>query len=120
MQDNHIDWGLEKGKIYDVLTEGKAFYACYKVYIQIFSYCMYIFAVAGAFLSLKRPKAAYGMFLRLTMLGVILFFMLWESKSRYIFNFTPVFMLAAIYGAEEIKNRKILINSSVKINLGKH
>lgn len=120
MQDNHIDWGLEKGKIYDVLTEGRAFYACYKVYIQIFSYCMYIFAVAGAFLSLKRPKAAYGMFLRLTMLGVMLFFMLWESKSRYIFNFTPVFMLAAIYGAEEIKNRKILINSSIKINLGKH
>lgn len=105
MQDEHISWGIKKGKIYDWLIGGRKYNGLFKIYTQVYTYIMHIFVIAGALLSIKKPKADYAMFLRLTMLGVILFFMLWESKSRYILNFTPVFMLAAIYGAEEIKKR---------------
>jgi hypothetical protein len=105
MQDNHIEWGKQKGAVYDWLIDGREYNSLYRIYTQIFAYCIYIFAIAGALFGMKKSKADYAMFLRLTMLGVIFFFMLWESKSRYIFNFTPMFMLAAIYGLEEIKKR---------------
>ncbi len=104
MQDNHIEWGINKDSvIYDTFTPGRAYNNIYKLYIQIFVYCMYIFAAMGALLSLKKPEPDYAMFLRLIMLGVMLFFMLWESKSRYLLNFSPVFMLAAIYGMQAVK-----------------
>ncbi len=32
----------------------------------------------------------------ISVLGVILFLMMWEARSRYLFNFVPVFMLCAI------------------------
>lgn len=106
MQDNHIEWGINKDSvIYDVLTPGRVYSNIYKLYIQLFVYCMYIFAAIGALLSLKKPKPDYAMFLRLIMLGAMLFFMLWESKSRYLLNFTPVFMLAAIYGIQAVRER---------------
>ena len=103
MQNNHIEWGINKGKIYDFISVSGSQYSMYNIYIVVFAFCMYIFAVAGGVFNLKENKSDCGMFLRLTMLGVIFFFMMWESKSRYILNFTPVFMLAAIYGLEEIK-----------------
>lgn len=105
MQDEHISWGIKKGNIYEWLIGGRKYNALFKIYTQIYTYIMHIFVIAGALLSIKKSKADYAMFLRLTMLGVIFFFMLWESKSRYILNFTQVFMLAAIYGAEEIRNK---------------
>lgn len=107
MQDNHIEWGINRNGVYNIVSTSGRFYPVYNIYIVVYAFCMYIFAVAGSILSIKKPKVDFAMFLRLTMLGVILFFMLWESKSRYLFNFTPVFMLAAIYGAEEIKRRII-------------
>lgn len=107
MQDNHIAWGIEKGAIYDVLTPGREYYPVYKVYALLYVFCMYIFAAAGALAALKAPKADSAMFLRLTMLGAMLFFAMWENNPRYLLNFTPVFMLAAIWGLEAIKDRYI-------------
>lgn len=104
MQNDHISWSIEKGGLFDYLTDGRKFYGFYKIYTQVFSYCIYFFAIAGSLIRLKRPKADHSMFLRLTMLGVILFFMIWESKSRYLLNYTPVFMMAAVGGLEEIEN----------------
>lgn len=105
MQDEHISWGIKKGMLYDGLITGRKYNNLFKIYTQVFTFIMHIFVIVGGLFSIKKPKADYAMFLRLTMLGVILFFMLWESKSRYILNFTPVFMLAAIYGIEEINKR---------------
>lgn len=107
MQNEHIAWGIKKGGIYDGLITGRKYNNLFKIYIQLFTFTMHVFAAAGALLSIKRPKADGAMFLRLIMLGVLFFFMLWESKSRYLLNFTPVFMLAAICGAEAIhRSRK--------------
>lgn len=104
MQDNHISWSIEKRGLFDFLTDGRKYYGFYKIYTQAFTYCIYFFAIAGGLMRLKKPKADDGMFLRLTMLGIILFFMIWESKSRYLLNYTPVFMMAAVGGLEEIED----------------
>ena len=103
MQDDHIIWGINKGRLYDGLIAGRKYNKLFKIYVQIFTFCMHIFAVAGGLLRIRNPKNDHAMFLRLTMLGAMCFFMIWESKSRYILNFTPVFLLAAIYGAQAVQ-----------------
>ncbi len=114
MQSAHIQWGLNQDGIYKWIVASREYYPIYNIYILIYNFCMYIFAVAGGALNLKRSKTDYGMFLRLTMLGVMFFFMMWESKSRYILNFTPVFMIAAICGLEEI--RKLFLQKNTVNN----
>ena len=103
MQDAHIGWGIEKGKVYDGLIAGRKYNNLYKIYIQVFTFTMHVFCVVGGLFSIKRPKEDFAMLFRLIMLGVMVFFMLWETNSRYILNFTPVFMLTAIYGADKIE-----------------
>ena len=102
MQEIHVNWGLEKGGIYEALSNGRPYNPLFNVYTVIFTLCLNIFAAIGGLSALKKPEADNGMFLRLIMLGTILFFMMWETKSRYILNFTPVFILAAIYGLQTL------------------
>lgn len=103
MQYNHIEWGMNRSTVYDFLVKDREHYSIYKIYIQVFAYILFMLCAAGALLRIRSPRADYAMFLRLTVLGAMLFFMLWESKSRYVLNFMPVVMLSAIYGLREIK-----------------
>ncbi len=102
MQSVHMDWVLKKGGLFDFLSADREHYSLYNIYIVVYIFCIFIFVAAGGIFALRSPKADYGMLLRLTLLGAVIFFMLWESKSRYILNFAPVFMLSAVYGLEGI------------------
>ncbi len=102
MQNVHMEWVLKKGGLFDFLSANREYYSLYNIYIAVYIFCLFVFIGAGGVYALHSPKADYGMLLRLTLLGAMIFFMLWESKSRYILNFAPVFMLSAVCGLESI------------------
>lgn len=41
--------------------------------------------------------------MQIAVFGLFLFFLIWETRSRYLVNFVPVFILLGIDGAEKIK-----------------
>ena len=41
---------------------------------------------------------------RLALLGVFLFFLIWEARWRYFSNFVPIVMLCAITGLESVSD----------------
>lgn len=95
-----------ENKIYEwILTSGK-YYPLYYTYVTVYIVVIYSLSAAGALKSMKKKDRGYGSFLRLAMFGTILFFMMWESKSRYLFNMAPVFMLAALPGMNEKLSEK--------------
>ena len=56
MQDAHIDWGFERGGIYDFIIKDREFYPLFNIYTVIFVYVLYIFAAAGALCGVKLRK----------------------------------------------------------------
>ena len=63
-------------------------------------------------------KRKYGMtaWLRIGIFGMFLFFAVWEANSRYLFNFTPLYILLSTEGLAELseKLRKKRENRGVK------
>lgn len=45
----------------------------------------------------------------LSVFGLILFLLIWETRSRYIINYIPIFILLASYGMDYIYNRIVKV-----------
>lgn len=76
----------------------KYFY-CYSNGFQLFiMFSILISLLSGCF----KSKVNFVTFLKITLFGVFIFFMIWETRSRYLYNFTPVMLLIAACGVENI------------------
>ena len=53
----------------------------------------------------SRPGAAA--LINIMIFGVLLFFAFWETKSRYLLNFTPMFFLCGIDGLKAVLAVKV-------------
>nr|DAL78460.1 MAG TPA: putative integral membrane protein [Caudoviricetes sp.] len=86
----HIDGG-ENSLLRKFITDTSAFrYICEVYHIAM------LFAITGGFLKAyddKKTKVNDVWLLRIIFVGVFFFFELWETRSRYLVNFTPVFLL---------------------------
>ena len=64
--------------------------------------------VVGAFLS--RKDRSIIMVVKLSILGLTLFLLIWETRSRYLINYLPVLFICFIYSLDQIskiKKRKL-------------
>lgn len=102
---NHINSKDEKGNEIEnrnilfefVLKDGK-YHNVFYIYSNSLHMCMLMLIVTSAFLSAKKRKITNMTLIHGIIFGVVLFFMIWETRSRYLFNFTPLFILAAVNG----------------------
>lgn len=60
-------------------------------------------------LSHINKKDIYHFSLNLSVFGIILFLLMWETRSRYILNYIPIFILLATYAIDYIYLNKTLI-----------
>ena len=95
-----------------VLADGK-----YKQYYLYFSQIMQITILLFILISLIRDiyskeNDMYRFSLSLAMFGIMLFLMIWETRSRYIVNYIPIFILLTTYGIDCIYNirYKVILN----------
>lgn len=44
-------------------------------------------------------------YLKLTLIGLVIFFLLWENRSRYIFNYIPIFILIIVDFYNNLKEK---------------
>lgn len=60
------------------------------------------FLVVGAVLDLNEYKNTKLAVLRLTVIGILLFILMFEGRSRYLMNHLPIFILLAVYGLDRL------------------
>ncbi len=60
-----------------------------------------VFMVIGIVNSIRK-KDTYVTMPALSLIGIIMFLLMWEARSRYILNFLPVFVLMAVSGIKSI------------------
>ncbi|KMJ59090.1 hypothetical protein AB685_08480 [Bacillus sp. LL01] len=58
--------------------------------------------------SLYKDKRAFVMFCMLSIIGYFLFFLLWETRSRYLVSVTPLIILLSCMGYFKIKIRRFI------------
>ncbi|MFW6679565.1 hypothetical protein ACOAOT_18195 [Lacrimispora sp. AGF001] len=62
-----------------------------------------LFLLLGAFFrGAKSGELDMIFVINITIFGVYIFFSLWEARPRYLFNYTPFFIISAISGLEKV------------------
>lgn len=98
MTDMLDDGPVRENPLSDAVLEGRPYYALYGgVTSGIWSACLLLCALAIA-RNLRRGdrKAAIP---AVALLGIQMFLLLWEARSRYMFNFMPVVLVLSASGA---------------------
>ena len=89
-QPNHQD-----SLLYYLLFINPVTITLLNAYSQGVSYAFILVVIIGCFIKLKSKNYDLD-YLRLTLLGLFIFFLLWENRSRYILNYIPIFILIIV------------------------
>lgn len=86
--------------------------------------CMLLFMILFSFINgALSERQGKEIFLKIVICGVYFFFLIWETRSRYLVNFSPMFIITAAYSVKVIAaavkrrfsvNRRINIESTLK------
>ena len=74
--------------------ENTKFYGIYFNQAVVFSFIMML--ISGAYIKLKEKKYKEIDYVRLSIIGILIFLTFWEARSRYLVNFIPIFILIII------------------------
>ncbi len=74
----------------------------FKGYCSVYQ-CMLLLMILFSFINGATSKK-YGkeIFLKILICGVYFFFIIWETRSRYLVNFSPIFIITASYSIKQI------------------
>ncbi len=95
---HHIENALHKNTFHKyVLQDGERHFVFY-AYSCAFQLFLILMMTVSAFKAIKNPEPGFMTLIRITVFGAFLFFLVWETRSRYLFNLTPLFILLAVDG----------------------
>lgn len=70
--------------------------------LQTYWCVVLIFATLGTIIKFIKKEKDEINILRLSIIGIIAFILLFEARSRYLINYVPIMIILAVYGAIEI------------------
>jgi len=76
------------------LTEGVYHFIYYGLTQSIYLF-IFLAVLLSMLLAVRGKPKEYMTLLQITLIGALLFFMIWETHPRYIFNFYPLVILLA-------------------------
>ena len=82
-----------------LLSNGK-YYRPVFYYCQIFHFTMLFAIIVSIGYSIKNGKKENSIMIitKLSIFGLLLFLLIWETRSRYMLNFIPIYILAFVSG----------------------
>lgn len=82
-----------------MLADGK-YYRIVFYYCQIFHFTMLLGIIVSIGYSIKngRKEKAIISISKLSIFGLLIFLLLWETRSRYMLNFIPIYILTWVSG----------------------
>lgn len=94
--------------IYQFVAKDGRYFKIYNVIMNGAQVMLLVTIVVGAFLSRKDKSMI--MVVKLSILGLTLFLLVWETRSRYLINYLPMLFICFIYSLDQIskiKKRKL-------------
>lgn len=83
------------------------YFLIYAYYSQVFQVSLLFLICVSLYSTIRKGhKADFNFVLHLCIFGTYVFFLLWEARSRYLLNLTPVFLLIGTDGLHELWKHK--------------
>lgn len=106
------------------VSKSIAFKWCFCTY----QFMLLIMILLSFIIGTIRKKSGKEILLKIIICGVFIFFLLWEARSRYLVNFSPLFIILAAFTTKELyftTKRKILLKnlrhlSKNRVNAANH
>lgn len=104
----HIKDYVQRSYLHDfVLREGKYYYICFG-YSNAYQLVLLLMMVFSLLKGIKKPKINFMVVIKGSVFALYLFLLIWEGRSRYLFNMTPLFIMmmadGIFYLTESFKN----------------
>lgn len=80
-----------------VLKDGQAYSVFYCISAGMQIVILLMFCITSLY-SVAKPRCDYMTLVRLLIFGIAMFLLVWETRSRYLFNFTPLFLIVTAQG----------------------
>ena len=97
---NHIGKPIKENKLHEYLLPDGVHYYRQFAYSSGFQYFLILMMALSALKGFIKGKIDPTLLFRIAVFGVFLFLLIWETRSRYLFNFTPFFLLLAVDGTD--------------------
>ena len=88
----------QDGEYYELLMQ----------YLKAYTYMLYAGCLVSALIDVMKGRVDTAFCINLCFFGLILFFSFWEFKSRYLMNYTPMFIMGFVLTMNDL--RRILDN----------
>ena len=107
---NPLRFGLENynrlvhpnSKIYNLFKKGKMENDFFITYTKCFHLTFFIMMFIGAIKRILIPKVDERLIYQEITLGIALFLLIWEARSRYLLLLTPVMLMLMFYGFDDL------------------
>ena len=104
-------YNIDNNIAHQFLLETGKYFAIVFYYCQAYHFSMLICILLLFMYSLRKDSNKYIKVCQLSLLGLLIFLMLWETRSRYMLNYIPVYVILFVSGIDTLsKNYKKILN----------
>ena len=103
---HYIEFPERHTFLHDIIIKWEPYRFGFFAYSHAYHFFLFfVMGYSGLAAFKKRRKSVTALF-RLVILGAMAFFVIWETNPRYLFNYTPIYLLLATEGLTESVNLK--------------
>lgn len=93
---------LERSALHEFFLADGSYYGAFIAYSYVYQLFLLLMVTLSAVRALGHKEAKFLDLLRFVLFGAFLFFLIWETRSRYLFQFTPILLLLSVDGIQSI------------------
>ena len=107
----HLKTYVQRSWLHDIFLRNGKYYPYYFAYASAYQLLLAFLMMVSALKGIIKSKIDFTVLFKLIVFGIFIFLLIWEGRSRYLFNLTPVFILVSADGIFWITDgAKALIN----------
>lgn len=91
---------INNGIYQEIFLETGKYFKYYAYFSQVVHISILFLILVSALCNIWSKDHSYTNVLRIVMFGLMVFLLIWETRSRYITNYIPIFILIAIEGVQ--------------------
>lgn len=101
---HHIEKPVKKNALHSIVLKNGEYYWLFDAYSCGFQLFLMLMMLISLTKGIRKPRIDITVFLKGIVFAAMLFFLIWETRSRYLYNFTPIFIILSVEGLETLTN----------------
>ena len=95
---HHIDSYVNKSFLHEFVLIGGKHYFLYFAFSCAYQLFLIVMMILSGIKAVKTKSVDFALILRTAIFGMLVFLLIWETRPRYLLNFTPIFILLTTDG----------------------